>query len=121
MSTHIKEEVLQLVAGEDLRGTVGKVITLAGTIAASPRTAAGVHKGSVSSGQHTGAVYEGVTKGYFGGAVSTPGWPLTVAASGWLTAAGSGNSTIGRAIGAVASGEVAMFMADFKNLGYNPG
>jgi hypothetical protein len=121
MTTHIKEESIQVVATENLQGSALKAITLNGTIAASPRTAAGVSKSSVTSGQHASAVYQGLTKAYFGGAVSTIGWPVTVTTSGFLIAAGSGNSTIGRALAVVASGEIGAVAVDFHNLGFNPG
>jgi hypothetical protein len=122
MTTHIKEETLQVVAAENLQGSVFKVLSINGTIAQTVREAIGISKTSTSSGQHATAIYQGLTKAYFGGAVATPGWPLTITTSGFVIAAGSGNSTCGR-LGATAvlSGQIGFALFDFNNLGYNPG
>lgn len=119
MTTHIDEDFYGVGATEDLStaGAKYKVITLNGTIAQSPVRAFGILKYGASSGGNASIVYEGLTKGYVGGAVSTVGWPLTVAASGWLTAAASGNQIVGRALAVAASGDIAPLAVDFKSAG----
>jgi hypothetical protein len=51
MTTHIKEETLQVVAAENLQGSVFKVLSINGTIAQTVREAIGISKTSTSSGQ----------------------------------------------------------------------
>lgn len=122
MTTHITECALQVVATEDLSGAKYKCITFNGTISqAADRTArnAGICRFVVTSGGHTGAIYHGVTKAYIGGgAVSTPGWPLMVANSGFLIAATSGQVSCARLAqnAAAASGDLAMVFATFDSL-----
>lgn len=115
MTTHIREEAIQLVATEDLSGAKYKAITFAGTIAQAadrPARAAGICRFVCASGGHTGAIYEGITKAFVGGAVTTPGWPLMVANSGFLIAATSGGVALARMAQstAAASGDLAMVM-----------
>lgn len=98
MTTHVREEVHTVIATEDLSGSQYKVITLAGTIAQAADKAryAGVQRTNVTSGGHASAVYDGVTKALVGGAVTTPGWPLKIANSGFLVACASGDQGIAR-------------------------
>lgn len=119
MTTHIHEEFYGISATEDLSvaGAKYKCVTLNGTIAQSTVRAFGILKYGASSGGNASVVYEGLTKAYVGGAVSTVGWPLTVSASGWVTAAASGNHTIGRVLAVAASGDVAAVAVDFKSTG----
>lgn len=119
MTTHIREESYQVTATEDLSGAKYKAITLAGTIAQAADRAArvgGIMRYAVNSGQNTGAIYDGITKAFVGGAVSTPGWPLMVANSGFLVAATSGALTHARlAQASASSGDVAAVFAAFAN------
>lgn len=119
MATDIKKDVFTITAAQDLSATSAmfKVVTFAGTIGAAADTArwAGVNVTNVVSGESLSAAYSGVFKASFGGAVTTPGWPLKVANSGWLVAAASGDTTIGRAVAAVASGDLATGMFNFTN------
>lgn len=119
MATDIKKDVFTIAAAQDLTAASAlfKVVTFGGTIAAAADTArwAGVNVTNVASGENASAAYVGIFKASFGAAVSTPGWPLKVANSGWLTAAASGDTTIGRAVAAVASGDLAMGMFNFMN------
>lgn len=119
MATDINREVFSITSAQDLsvESTRYKVVTFGGTIGAAADTArwAGVNVTAASSGEQTSAAYIGVFKASFGGAVSTPGWPLKVANSGWLTAAASGDTTIGRAVAVVASGDLALGMFNFLN------
>lgn len=121
MTTHINECAYQVVATEDLTPAKYKAITLNGTIAQAadrPARAIGICRFVVTSGGHTGAIYHGVTKAYVGAAVTTPGWPLMVANSGWLVLATSGSPSCARFLGttAAASGDLAPVMVDFTNV-----
>jgi hypothetical protein len=119
MATDINKEVFSITAAQDLNvdSTRFKVITFGGTIGAAADTArwAGVNVTAANSGEQASAAYFGVFKASFGAAVTTPGWPLKVANSGWLTAAASGDTTIGRAVAAVSSGDIATGMFNFTN------
>lgn len=122
MTTHISEVAIQVQATEDLTLAKYKCITFAGTIAQAadrPARNAGICRFTVTSGGHTGAIYNGITKAFIGGgAVSTPGWPLMVANSGYLIAATSGQNSCARLAqsAAAASGDLAVIMAAFDNL-----
>lgn len=120
MTTHIEEKSYQVLATEDLSGAKYKMITLAGAIAqaANYKTAAGLCKTAPGSGYNTQAVYEGITKAFMGGAVTTIGYPLKVANSGFLVAANSGDGTVGRALTSCASGDICAVTIDLKNIGY---
>lgn len=121
MATDIKKDVFTITAAQDLNAASAlyKVVTFGGTIGAAADIArhAGVNVTNVVSGESLSAAYFGVFKASFGGAVSTPGWPVKVANSGWLVAAASGDTTCGRAVAAVASGDLATGMFDFTNPG----
>ena len=109
MTTHIREESLQVTAAEDLSTAAMryKAITFAGTIAQDTKRVAGLMRFGTTSGGIATAVTEGVTKGDCATAISTAGWPVKVVTSGWLAAAASGDQVIGRYIGqtATASGD----------------
>lgn len=116
MTTHIRHELLQLVAAEDLSGADKqfKIVNLNGTLAqAGSKQAVGpLFYGAVQSA-HISAAYDGITKAYVGGAVSTPGFGLMVANSGYLVAATSGSVIIGRLTdAAAASGDIARIFVD---------
>lgn len=120
MTTHISEEIFQVQAGADLSGSASryKVVLLNGTIAAAAAVTrlAGILKYGNNSGYNCGVVYDGITKAIVGGAVSTLGWPLKVANSGFLIAAASGdNGVCARLWGETipASGDVAQVLCDF--------
>jgi hypothetical protein len=118
MTTHIREEVLQVTAAEDLSAAAMryKAITYAGTIAADTKRVAGIMRFGANSGNVASAIIEGLTKGDCSTAVSTAGWPLKVVTSGWLAAAASGDQVIGRYIGqvATASGDRILIGLDCK-------
>jgi hypothetical protein len=105
MTTHIREEMLQITAAEDLSaaGMRYKAVTFAGTIAATTALAAGIMKFGANSGNVASVILEGVTKGDCATAVTTAGWPLKITTSGWLAAAASGDKVIARYIGQAAS------------------
>jgi hypothetical protein len=118
MTTHIREETLQVTATEDLSTAAMryKAITFAGTIAPDNKRPAGILKFNANSGQTATVIVEGLTKGDCSTAVSTAGWPLKVVTSGWLAAAASGDQVIGRYIGqaATASGDRIPIAIDAK-------
>ncbi len=123
MTTHIKHELVQIVAAEDLSDGVDqfKAITLDGTIcqANSVKKFAGINWFGSTSGGFTSAAYVGITKASVGAAVSTVGFPLKVANSGWLIPCASGDMSVGRLFDALASsGDIARVMIDAKNLGF---
>lgn len=120
MATDIYKDILPVVAGQDLPAAcLYKAVTLGGTIAAAvAATAAGILTSQVNSGETASVIVEGLCKADIGAAaISTVGWPLKITTSGWLTAAASGDQTVGRAIATCASGDRALVMLDFKNFG----
>jgi hypothetical protein len=120
MTTHIKEDKIAVSATEDLSNGLHKVITLTGLIGqAQSRIAAGICKTVATSGYTASAVYQGLTKALVGGAVSTVGYPLKVANSGFLVVATSGDVSCGRALTTAVSGDIAPVAVDFLNLGYS--
>lgn len=118
-AVHVRENEWPIVAAEDLSAGRYKLVTLAGTFAqaADKARVAGVLKFVATSGQNGSAVYEGATKAFVGGAVSTPGWPLKAANSGWLVACNSGDQANARFVGVgnaatAASGDLAAIWID---------
>jgi len=122
MTTHIREEILQVTAAEDLSTAAMryKVVTWGGTIAANVKQMAGILKFGANSGGVASVVVEGYTKGDCAIAISTAGWPLKATTSGWLTAAASGDQVLGRYIGqvATASGDRIPIGLDARALGF---
>lgn len=120
MTTHIKEQLYQLVAGEDLidRDAIHRAVSIAGTITPTARLAIGVLKSKCLSGNHAAVCYEGITKLPAAAAIGSAGAPLTVTTSGWFTGATSGQYTIGRSLSTAASGDIFAAMVDFKSIKY---
>lgn len=115
-----------VVAANDFR-TVGLFM-----VVAHPAASAGVNYGAAgghramgvvvsrgNSGHHIAIQDEGDVKVYAGAAVTTPGYPLSTAASGWVIAAASGDTVIGRfnpppgSAAACASGDLINMIANF--------
>lgn len=121
MATDLDYKCLQVSATVDLSGAGVrfKAITFGGAIAASNLQAAGILRHPGKSGEAVSVMYEGIFKAQFGTAVGTVGYPLTVTTSGFIIAASSGGSTIGRSISVTASGDIAQAMFDFLNPGYS--
>lgn len=117
MATHEREEALVVVATEDLSNAKYKCVTFNGTIAqaADKARVAGISRFVATSGNHANAVYDGITKAVIGGAVTTAGWPLKVANSGFLVACASGDMAVARLryVGSVASGDIVSVLAGF--------
>jgi hypothetical protein len=62
---------------------------------AGGRRAIGILQSRPNSGQHGTVAEKGVLKACAGAVVTTPGYPLTTAASGYLVAAVSGDTIVG--------------------------
>ena len=95
-----------------------KVASIVGTVAAGSPLAIGIIRGTGAVGAQIPVVFKGITKAVVGGAVTTPGYPLSVAAtSGFLVAAASGGTHFGRYLGtaAAASGDLVPVMVDFTH------
>jgi len=99
MTAEIFKSLLQITATEDLSSTAArfKAVTINGTIAQNTKSAAGILRYVANSGSTASVVNKGVTKAFVGsGGVSTVGWPLKVALSGYLTPCASGDQVFGR-------------------------
>jgi hypothetical protein len=124
MTTSNHQELYTVAATEDLsaQATRFRAITLAGGIVptatangASARVA-GILITSARSGDQATYVYEGIVKCVAGAAVSTLGYPLMVGSLGYVFAANSGFSHIGRALETAASGDLFQANVDFSSL-----
>jgi hypothetical protein len=89
MATEGDYDAWQVLAGEDLSGALHKCVTATGKIAQAgaatyPELPLGVAKSKAASGESVRVATEGIVKAFVGLAVTTIGWPLGVANSGWL-------------------------------------
>jgi hypothetical protein len=122
MTVHQKQELVTVAATADLSGAASrfKVVTIGGTIcsAALVKQAAGIlwHGGEV--GQGLSVVRTGITKAISGVAISTVGYPVTVADSGFLALTVSGGTMIGRARETCSSGDLVPVEVNFSNIIY---
>lgn len=123
MSTHSFTRTLPVTATEDLSAQAArfKIVSFGGTIAPGPSRAAGVLITSTRSGEVAALQVDGVVKVVAGGAVNTIGYPLTVATSGYMTAAASGAIAYGRALETCASGDLVQAFVNFASPGAWPG
>ena len=119
MSTQNRPKTRTFVAANDFR-TVGlnMVVDHGGNFSvANGHRAQGVLQSRPNSGQHGTLAEEGDIKAIAGAIVTTPGFPLTTAASGFVVAATSGASVIGRyappAGAACASGDMITMIGNF--------
>jgi len=120
MTTSVNRTLTHTVrATADLSGAKFKLVTLAGTIAqaTSGLACAGLLETAVGSGYNCGVVAQGIVKAYAGAAVASLGWPATLANSGWITNAASGNYTVGRFLETCNSGDLVQVMLDVTNVG----
>jgi hypothetical protein len=115
MTTENKYELLTVQASVDLDAdsVLFKAVSFNGAITADINLAAGVLRSKGKTGQGVSAVYQGITKGDFAGAVSTVGFPIKLTTSGCFLAAASGDKVCGRALTTVASGDRAKIAVDF--------
>ena len=117
MSVENRFMSLTVVAGADFDVThQHKAITVGGTVAAGP-VAIGLLKSKPKSGEHATVGYFGLMK-YYAGAAVTAGLNLTVTASGFIVSTGSASgTTVGKAIEAANSGDLALGFFNFANAG----
>jgi hypothetical protein len=94
-----------------------KVMGMDGDVAGTVAAAAGILQNKPKSGEEASVAYLGMSKYRAGGAVSQ-GDELTVASSGWITSASSGDRTVGRARFAASSGAVGRGVFNFAAPGY---
>lgn len=114
-----KEDLSNLTPGS---GALYKVVNMnTGLFANNGQGANGVLQYGAESGGHVTLGIDGVQKGVFATAITTPGMELTVTTSGYLTVASDATWVVGRNLTAVSCVGVHAFMADFKNpWRYNP-
>jgi hypothetical protein len=108
MATEGPMAKVTVTAVNDFRvaGALHKVVDADGDFsAAGGATALGLAKSQPNSGEWLALGVSGIMKAYAGGAL-TIGARLTVAASGFVTAAGSGDAIVGTAMQACDSGDI---------------
>lgn len=103
---------IPVVATEDLSSAQYHACDIDGTLAQVGDTAIGLLQNKPESGEDGELTFGGRSRFRAGGAV-TIGARLTCAASGWVTAAGSGDAIVGRALAAVTSGSIAEGIFNF--------
>ncbi len=130
MATENEQKLISVAATADLsaQATRYRAVTIFGALVAANQAVgtgggvAGILKSSTRSGETASLVYDGITKGVFGAAVSTAGWPIMSGSSGYLFAATSGGLTCGRLLDtSAASGDMAQIAVDLKTLQYFAG
>lgn len=107
-----------IVAVNDFRTLHYRVVDITGDLAvAGGAMAGGIVQSQPNSGQfmHVGVL--GVMKAFAGAVITTPGYPLTTAASGWVIAAVSGSTVVGRYLqtAACASGDLVTGLFNFAS------
>jgi hypothetical protein len=110
-------------AANDFRSLLYRVVDIGGNLSvAGGVSALGIAQTRPNSGQYLGVGYFGVMKAVAGAIITTPGYPLTTAASGYVIAAVSGSHVIGRYIqpgrtagAACASGDQITGLFNFAN------
>lgn len=112
----------QVAAGQDMTGdVVGVAVNLLGTITAINNAAVGINRSKEPSGVGLQVAVEGFVKCKMAAAITSYGVPIKVTTSGWITAAVSGDNTVGRFWQVTcASGDLALCNIDFRNIGYKP-
>lgn len=119
MSTTNRLITRTLVAANDFRSVINRVVDYTGDFAVvGGHRAVGVTQSRCNSGQHLTVADGGDVKCIAGAVVTTPGYPLTTAASGYVVAAVSGSTVIGRynppSAAACASGDMVVMRASFQ-------
>lgn len=110
-----------LVSANDFRTLLYRAVDFAGTLStANGANAAGIALTSPNCGQHMRVGIIGVMKVTAGAAITTPGYPLTTAASGYIVAAVSGANVVGRYLGTAAAASGAMITGLFNFTQYRP-
>lgn len=110
-----------LVAATDFRALMFRAVDVGGNLSVAGGTrAVGIMHSRPNSGQHGQAAYLGFMKATAGLGITTPGYPLTTAASGYIIAAASGDHVVGRYMpptgaGVAASGDLIRGLFNFAN------
>lgn len=103
-----------LTAGEDLSGCQYHAVSLEdGQLAAAGYEASGILLNKPASGQHAQVGLMGIMKYAAGGGTHTKGARLSITTSGWIKAAGSGDSLVGTALTTATSGSIGVGLFDF--------
>lgn len=122
MTVYQQQQLITVEATADLSGEASrfKVVTIGGAIcsAALVKQAAGILWHGAEVGQGASVVREGVTKALAGVAISTVGYPITTANSGFLALTVSGGHTFGRALETCASGDLVPVYVNFAQINY---
>jgi len=108
-------EQIPVVATEDLSAAQYHACDIDGTLAQVGDTAIGLLQNKPENGEDASLVYSGRSRFRAGGGSISIGARLTCAASGWVTAAGSGDAIVGRALSAVTSGSIGEGVFGFAN------
>lgn len=114
MSTSGDKELIQIVAGADLRTMQYKAIAIGGTIAAANDAAVGLLQNKPNTGEGAALAYAGHMKGVAGAAL-TAGNRVKVTTSGYLAVVASGDGACGKVITTCTSGSTVEIIADFTN------
>ena len=115
MATNNKQNTSTVEAKENLNTNAHQYHAVAfddGKLANNGLEAGGILINKPKSGEHATLVVSGEAKFHAGGAVGA-GARVTVATSGWFTAAASGDYIMGRAKTAVTSGSIGTGIFDF--------
>jgi hypothetical protein len=107
-------EVLGVDAGEDMNtGSINdgsghqyKAVTIDGTIAQAGENPVGILQNKPKSGEDASLGFMGRSRFSAGGGTIAAGADLTVANSGYMVTAGSGDAVFGRNISSIASGGI---------------
>jgi hypothetical protein len=89
----------------DARANQYKAVSVAGTIAATSNAAYGLQQTKPNSGQHGDIGFFGEMKAWAGGTINSGGL-VKVTTSGFIVAATSGDTAIGKCLSGAASGDV---------------
>lgn len=92
-------------ATEDMSAFQYKAVDIDGTLAAAAGTAIGILQNKPGNAEDASILLAGPSRYRAGGAIAAGG-KITLAASGWFTAAGSGDDVVGRAYASVTSGSI---------------
>jgi len=99
------KESIPTVASEDMSSAQYHATDIDGTLAQVGDTAIGILQNKPGDGEDAENVWWGRSR-YRAGSALTAGARVTCAASGWFTAAGSGDAIVGRTLLAVSSGSI---------------
>lgn len=112
MSTSGDKELIQVVAGADLRAAQYKAVAVGGTIAAANNAAAGLLQNKPNTGEGAALAYFGHMKGVAGTAL-TAADRVKVTTSGYLIVVASGDGHCGKVLTTCTSGSTVEILGDF--------